>query len=474
MRASGERSIAGKPALKRLGAAGVMNVERIRSVSVISCAVSRVITVLLLGSGLVATSELAHACKSPDAGSDVPATKQSETGVRAFPFVALGVGCQLEYIGAFSADGKFKHLTKFGSFVDSMVTASLSKQPPPVASALPDAVQLNKEDVTKQVPPNIALPRDEQFVEDFQPPEHAVRVAKGHSVLEEFRDSIVSLAYGSEKVLLEPQSVTTDSRGRIIVTDAATPGLHVLAYTAKDSFQIVGGPGRRLQSPSGVAVDGDDNIYVSDAERGLVLVYDSEGRYVRSVGSIGDEGLFESPAGIAIDRHTGLLYVLDPPHHVLFILDHDGKVLARVGSADGTGSGFSTRAGGNQPGQFKDPQAVLVHNDELIVLDDTRVHILDLHGKFLKEFKISFSADLAKGPPPGVFMDADNRIYVSDPGSGTIRMYDHDGKFLRAFGRPGVRMGEFNEPAGMWADSTGRVYIVDVRRIQVFQFKGPK
>jgi DNA-binding beta-propeller fold protein YncE len=320
------------------------------------------------------------------------------------------------------------------------------------------------------VPPSIGLHRNEQFLEDFQPPEHAVKVAKGHSALEELRDSVVSFAYGSEKVLMIPQSVTTDSRRRVIVTDPVSHGLHVLAYDAKESFQIVGGPSRRLQSPNGVAVDGNDNIYVSDSERGMILVYDSGGRFVRTIGSLDGEGIFEHPSSIAIDRKSGILYVLDPPRHALVILDLDGKMLARVGSIDPGGEGFSSRAGSTAPGRFSDPKAVLIHNNELVVLDATRVHILDLRGMFLKEFKIPASAGLPDAPSPGLFMDDENRIYVSDPGRGIIRVYNHDGQFLRAFGKPGVRMGEFNGPAGMWADSNGRVYIVDARRVQIFRF----
>jgi len=440
--------------------------------SVISCAGFKVITVLSLGLGLLAPSESAHGYEQPDARNDTPTVAQSATAVRAFPRVALGDGRQLEYVGEFSTDGKFKPLTKFGLFVDSMKTSS-APGPTRSASAPPDPAPFAERDVTEQVPPSIELHRNERFIEDFQPPEHAVKVAKGQSVIEELRDSIVSLAYGPKRVLLAPQSVTTDSRQRVIVTDAAAHGLHVLAYAAKDSFQIVGGPGRRLQSPSGVAVDSADNIYVSDAERGVILVYDSEGGFVRTIGSFGDEGLFEHPAGIAIDRKAGHLYILDPPRHTLFILDLEGKVLARVGATD-AGSGFNTRAGSTEPGRFNDPKAVLVHNDELIVLDATRIHILDLRGKFLKEFSIPSCADLHIGPSPGLLVDEENHIYVSVPGSGTVRMYNHEGQFLRAFGRPGVMMGEFNAPAGMWADSSGRIYIVDASRVQIFRFSGPK
>jgi DNA-binding beta-propeller fold protein YncE len=440
-------------------------------ISAINSGGSRVIPFILLGFMLLAATA-AHGQKS--AGSNAPTAEQPGAAVRAFPQVDLGAGRRLEYVGTFSPDGKFKPLTKFGLFVDSMKSASLSGQPT-FTSAPPGPVKGNEEDLSKQVPPNIELQRNERLVEDFQPPEHAVKVAKGNSVVVELRDSIVSLVYGPEKVMMAPQSVTTDSRQRVIVTDAAAHGLHVLAYAAKDSFQIVGGPGRRLQSPNGVAVDSNDNIYVSDSERGTVLVYDWEGRFVRTIGSFGDEGLFERPTGIAIDCKAGHLYILDPPRHILFILDLEGKVLARVGTIAGAGTGFSSRIGSTEPGTFEAPKAVLVHNDELIVLDGRRVRILDLQGKFLKEFRILSSDGQPASPAPGLFVDAKNRIYVSDPGGGIVRVYNHDGQFLLSFGRPGNRIGEFNAPAGMWADSTGRLYIVDAnnRRIQVFQFSGP-
>lgn len=459
-----------------LGRVAVMSVGKTRSVdsgdAVINFAGLRVLAVVLLV--LLTTTESAQCQIAANVGSDAKATGQTGKTLRAFPRVALGDGRQLVYFGAFSADGKFKPLTRFGLFVDSMMTASLSGQPA-TAVPLPDAAKSVEEGVTNQVPPNIELRRNERLVEDFQPPEHAVKVAKGNSVVVELRDSIVSLVYGPEEVLMAPQSVTTDSRQRVIVTDAAAHSLHVLAYTAKDSFQIVGGPGRRLKSPNSVAVDKDDNIYVSDSERGIVLVYDPAGKFVRAIGSSGGEGIFGHPTGIAIDCKAGHLYILDPPRHALFILDLEGNVLTRIGKNDSDGSGFSTRVGSTEPKRFNDPKAILVHNDELVVLDGERVHILDLQGNFLKEFRVSRSGDLAKGPVPGMFMDAENRIYVSDPGSGIVRVYNHEGQFQRAFGRPGVRIGEFNAPSGMWADSAGRLYIVDAnnRRIQIFQFSVP-
>jgi len=415
-------------------------------------------------------TQLAYAQTSSD-----PQTANAEPaelpapGPRAFPKVDIGAGRQLEFVGSFSADGKYKAMTKFGLFADAMESKSDTPEPLSFDGRPPDPAKLIEQDETNDVPPNIQLHRNEQVLEDFQPPERAVKVAKGNSVLEGLRDNVVSMAYGSVKVLMAPQSITTDSQQRVIVADPLARSLHVLAYYAKNSFEIAGGPGRRLQSPYGVAVDKDDNIFVSDSDRGFILVYDREGRYLRTIGTLQDESMLERPTSIAIDANAGRLYVLDPPRHELFIFDLQGNMLTRVGAVDKVG--FSSRTGSTEPGRFSNPKALLLHNDELVVLDSTRVHILDLQGKFLGEFKIAIGAR-AKDSDPGLFMDDQNRIYVSDPGSGSVRVYTHDGQFLEAFGRLGVRLGEFNALAGMCTDSAGRVYIVDARRVQVYRFTG--
>jgi DNA-binding beta-propeller fold protein YncE len=426
---------------------------------------------LLLALVLTNTTELARAWQAPDAAK--PAADQSGTARRAFPRISLGEGHQLKYLGMVSPDGKFRYLSKLGKFF-----ATTQPKPAIVPAATPENAQIaaadvqGKEDaIRKQVPPTIELHQHEQPVEDFEPPEHAVQIAKGHSVLGGLRDSVVSLVYGATPILVALESVTTDSQHRVIVTDGGAVAVHVLSQNGKHSFQIVGGPNRRLQSPRGVAVDADDNIYVSDDERGAILVYDSAGEFVRTMGNYGDEGLFENPCGMAIDRKAGHLYVADPPRHAVIILDLKGYLVARVETKE---AGFSSRTGSTQPGGFQFPQSVLVHNDELVVLDATRIHILTLQGKFLKEFKVTNSADWNDGPVPGLFMDAENHIYVSDPSSGMIREYSHDGQLLSTFGQPGIEMGQFNALAGMWADPAGRVYIADTDRVQIFQLSGTK
>jgi len=325
-----------------------------------------------------------------------------------------------------------------------------------------------EEAVQKDVPPDIERQRAAQPIEDFQPPEHATDPAKGRTLFGSMMDSVVGFAYGKKRILVAPQSMTTDAQHRIIIADAAAHSVHVISRDAKKSFQIVGGAGRRLQSPAGVAVDGEGNIYVSDFRNGLIFVYDSAGLFLRTLGSWGEEGPFHHPAGIAIDPHGGRLYVVDPPIHTLFIFDLKGTLLTRV---EPKGGAFSERKGSPAPGEFQYPRFVLVHNNELVVRDAARIHILDLQGKVLKEFPVPANPEQSKRPVPGLFMDKENHIFVGDAATMTVLEYSHDGKLLDAFGRPGLEAGEFSLMAGMWADPGGRVYIIDGNRIQIFKME---
>lgn len=269
--------------------------------------------------------------------------------------------------------------------------------------------------------------------------------------------------------MVAPQHVTTDSRHRVIVADPSLPGVHVFDFEAKRYFRIEAGGDKRIQSPAAVAVDGDDNIYVTDATAGLIVVYDPRGKFLRYFGKIKEEGAFyQSPGAIAIDRKHGRIYVSDTPRHLIFMLDMNGNVLAQ----------FGRRGGGDGPGDFKYPTAIAVNNDELMVLDsrNVRVQILDLHGKFRRQFKLIGNNNQALGPPTGMGVDREGRIYVADGFPDSIQVFSEDGQFLCRFGHSGSKRSEFKLPVGIWVDVRDRIYIADSNnhRVQVFRFGRPR
>jgi 6-bladed beta-propeller protein len=66
-------------------------------------------------------------------------------------------------------------------------------------------------------------------------------------------------------------------------------------------------------------------------------------------------------------------------------------------------------------------------------------------------------------------------VYVSD-GYGNARVvhFDKNGKFVKAWGKPGTKPGEFSIPHSIAVDSKGRLYVADRNnvRIQVFDADG--
>jgi len=388
---------------------------------------------------------------SPIRGTTVPACGSACDSLPT----ALSPADHIAYLGMYSPDGKYRTTARAarsnaqGSTSSSNFSRGWSRP-----SAVPDYINLH--------------PR-ERVEENYEPPAHAAKPVKGQSLLAALRDSLVTFAYGRERVLLAPHHVTVDSRGRILIVDPDAHAVHVLGDG--DSFRIAGGPHRRLQLPNGIAVDAADNIYIADSERGLVLVYTPDGRFLRYLGKRGDETLFHYPTAIAIDRSSGRLFLLDSPRHLMFVLDLEGNVLQRVGRRSAHAIGrFS---GDTIPMDFDYPTEIAIGANELVVVDsgNSRIRIMDLQCKPTAQFRIP----AVPGPPildeVGLGVDVSGNIYVSSTRDSQIRIYHRNGFLLSTFGRTGAEIGEFNSPAGLWIDGTNRLYVADTNngRVQVFQ-----
>ena len=141
--------------------------------------------------------------------------------------------------------------------------------------------------------------------------------------------------------LVRPYSVTTDSRGRILVTDPGAKGVHIFDFSEhKYKFiQRIGRDKYSMDTPQCVAVDAQDNIYVTDSDVGMIFVFEPSGKYLRAIGNIkGGEGYFKRPTGIAVDSGAQRIYVTDTLRDEVFVLDMQGQVLQTIGShGDGKG-----------------------------------------------------------------------------------------------------------------------------------------
>ena len=130
--------------------------------------------------------------------------------------------------------------------------------------------------------------------------------------------------------------------------------------------------------------------------RGMVLVFDPNGRFLRELGTFHGESLYERITSIAIDRKLGRLYLADGPRHLLVILDLEGNVIQRVGEGRiDSRPGELARRDPLGPKEFSYPIDIAIGAGKIAVLDSggTRVRILDPDGKLVGSFSVQHAAE---------------------------------------------------------------------------------
>ena len=267
--------------------------------------------------------------------------------------------------------------------------------------------------------------------------------------------------------MVRPYGITTDSRGRIIVTDPGAMAVHIFDFDKSKYTRLAGGKGEDFQSPLGVAVDAQDNIYVSDSLSGKIFVFDANGKFKRFVGSVAKhEGFFKRPTGVAIDKQQGELFVTDTLRDKIFVMDLQGRMLREFGGR------------GNGPGEFNFPTELALHGNELMVVDamNFRIQVLDQKGRFLAQFGERGAGIGKLYRPKGMAVDSEGDIYLVDALLEAVQVFGRDGTLLYVFGRTGGGPGDLQLPTGLWIDSSDRVYLADSynQRVQVFQFVSAK
>lgn len=286
-----------------------------------------------------------------------------------------------------------------------------------------------------------------------------------------FWNKLVDVVAGAPdyRFLVRPYSIVSDSHGRLIVTDPGASGLHLFDFAQRKYKFIERREKSRdpMTTPQCVAVDDDDNIYVTDSDAGKIFVFESNGKYVRAIGTLkGGEGYFKRPTGIAVDSAARRIYVTDTLRDEVFVLDMQGNILQTIGKS------------GSGDGEFNVPTELRLNGPDLLVVDamNFRVQVFDRSGKF--QFTIGKIGDKtgAMFRPKAVSVDSEGDIYIVDAQWGVVQVFNRQGQLLYYFGAKGTHAGEFQLPSGLFIDRTDRVFVVDSfnRRVQVFQYAGLK
>jgi DNA-binding beta-propeller fold protein YncE len=327
------------------------------------------------------------------------------------------------------------------------------------------AAKANRRGVSAEpIPPDILMDggRKLSFERTFSA-EQEVRGKKG------FWTKLLDFVAGEPNYrrLVRPYGIALDSHGRIIITDPGANGVHIFDY-ARHKYKFLERRDKDkdpMPAPQCVAVDAQDNIYVTDSEAGKIFVFSPDGKFRHALGSLkGGEGFFKRPTGIAVDSAAQKIYVSDTLRNQVFVLDMNGQVIKALGRT------------GTAPGEFNYPTDIRQLGQSLAVVDamNFRVQVLDASGAMRYEVG-SLGLGLGKlFRPKGIAVDSEGHLYVVDGMTDRVQVFDEQGRLLYYFGSRGQHLGEFQLPAGIAIDHDDQIYVVDSvnRRVQVFHYFG--
>jgi len=177
---------------------------------------------------------------------------------------------------------------------------------------------------------------------------------------------------------------------------------------------------------TGVVLDEDENVYITDEWHNGVIVYDSDGELLKSWGEQGEEeGKLNGPSGMAFDADDNI-WIVNSINSRIQKFTKDGQYLG----------GFGEKGGGE--GELDRPWGITVDNEGDIYVADWRNHRVQ---KFSPEG--THLLTFGSGRATGVAVDG------STP-------YSH--VFKREIG---VNPSDLNHPSGVAVDGDGDVYVAD-------------
>ena len=214
-----------------------------------------------------------------------------------------------------------------------------------------------------------------------------------------------------------------------------------------------------LAYPWGVAVNGQNEIAVSDIGKHKIYVFSSNGTHIKSFGEKDNEhGELNRPSGIAF--HDDNIIVSEQLNHRVQVVSRQGGYLKQFGGEGGLDH------------QFNYPLGLSLDSDDNIIVSDSRnklIKIFSSDGQFLR--KIGTEGSFTK---PCHCIEHDNYLIVSDMDDHSVKCFDREGNFLYKFGKKGNADGEFNEPFCLSINKAGHLMVCEKEnhRVQVFEISG--
>lgn len=298
----------------------------------------------------------------------------------------------------------------------------------------------------------------------------------------------------------DPFGIVVDSKDNIIIADGGASN-RIRRITPQGNVETLAGSdegfadGNALQAkfntPSGLAIDQDDNIIIADTSNNRIRKLDKKGQVTTIAGSgaagykdgAAADAMFDAPIGVAIDEQ-GNVFVADTYNDRIRKISKDGQVTTVAGSGV---AGY--KDGQTSEAAFDTPCGIAVDKQGNLFVADTgnrAIRRITLQGDVttiaggMTNSDALADSEVHYSRPTGIAIIHDGFLFVTDKGNNHISQIYPDGQshyyagWVAGFADATGVEAKFNSPSGIAVDKQGRLYVTDtqnyfIRRLEPAQ-----
>ena len=213
-----------------------------------------------------------------------------------------------------------------------------------------------------------------------------------------------------------------------------------------------------IHKPYGIAISNGKILICDTFIHGLVIIDMKKNSFDQFIPE--GKGELKQPVNCFVDK-KGFLYIADAVRKQIVIFDKEFNYVNSFGEAD----------------NFK-PVDVFVTNDTIWVSNLAGHQIYEYKAGPTNELismwpEVNKESPISLFSPTNLFVTAD-KVFVTDFGDFKVKIYDHSGEFVDTVGSYGKVLGQFVRPKGIAVDRESNLYVVDAgfENTQIFNSKG--